>query len=146
MDNIDKHKYDYMLHMPYNGSKRHKHMPILDRAAQFGAFRALTGYQDAIDETKRITEKKIELDEYRKDELDIKLNILADNVKKHPVVTITHFVPDSQKEGGKYVETSGTIEKIYISKKKILFTTGEELSIENITDISGDIFNCLDYI
>ena len=35
-------------------------MLIADRAAQFAPFAALTGYKEAIEETERLAEKKIE--------------------------------------------------------------------------------------
>ena len=54
--NDDIHRYDYMLDMPYKKSTRRKHMSITERAAQAGAFRALTGYEDAISETGRSRE------------------------------------------------------------------------------------------
>lgn len=40
------------------------------RAAQFAPFAALNGYEEAVAETARLTDKKIELDEYQKDELN----------------------------------------------------------------------------
>ena len=47
-------------------------MPIAERAAQFSPFAALTGYGDAVKETARVTDEKIELDEDAKEILDEK--------------------------------------------------------------------------
>ena len=53
-------KYGDILNLPHYVSKTHPPMPIADRAAQFAPFAALTGYKEAIEETERLAEKKIE--------------------------------------------------------------------------------------
>ena len=53
-------KYGDILNLPHNVSETHPSMPIADRAAQFAPFAALTGYKEAIEETERLAEKKIE--------------------------------------------------------------------------------------
>ena len=52
-------KYGDILNLPHHVSE-HPPMPIADRAAQFAPFAALTGYKEAIEETERLAEKKIE--------------------------------------------------------------------------------------
>lgn len=54
---IDKkmEKYDDILYLSRPISKRHPPMPLLDRAAQFAPFAALTGHKDAVKETARLT-------------------------------------------------------------------------------------------
>ena len=56
-------EYDDIIHLPHHVSSKRPQMPMSDRAAQFSPFAALTGYDDAIQETGRLTEQKIELDE-----------------------------------------------------------------------------------
>ena len=53
-------EYDDIIDLPRPKSK-HEPMPMSDRAAQFSPFAALTGYGDAIDETARLTDERIEL-------------------------------------------------------------------------------------
>ena len=53
-------KYGDILNHPHHVSETHPPMPIADRAAQFAPFAALTGYKEAIEETERLAEKKIE--------------------------------------------------------------------------------------
>ena len=53
-------KYGDILNLPHHVSETHPPMPIADRAAQFAPFAALTGYKEAIEETKRMAEEKIE--------------------------------------------------------------------------------------
>lgn len=53
-------KYGDILNLPHHVSETHPPMSIVDRAAQFAPFAALTGYKEAIEETKRMAEEKIE--------------------------------------------------------------------------------------
>ena len=53
-------KYGDILNLPHHVSETHPPMPIADRAAQLAPFAALTGYKEAIEETERLAEKKIE--------------------------------------------------------------------------------------
>ena len=55
-------KYDDIIHLPHPVSAKHPQMPLLDRAAQFAAFAALTGYHEAILETARRREALTESD------------------------------------------------------------------------------------
>ena len=87
-------KYDDIIHLPHHVSNTRAHMPMLDRAAQFMPFRALTGYEDAVHETARHTDEKIELTEDEKTVLDVKLQRLADDLANQPLVTLTWFQPD----------------------------------------------------
>lgn len=53
-------KYGDILGLPHHVSEIHPSMPTADRAAQFAPFAALTGYKEAIEETERIAEEKVE--------------------------------------------------------------------------------------
>ena len=55
--------YDDIINMTHHVSSKRTPMPIEKRAAQFAPFSALTGYEDKINEIKRITDKKIQIDE-----------------------------------------------------------------------------------
>jgi hypothetical protein len=105
-------KYDDIINMPHHVSATRPQMSRENRAAQFSPFAALTGYDAAVLETARVTEQKIELGESAIDELDMKLNMLADMIDSHPKVSITHFVPDTKKDGGSYVTTTGAVKRI----------------------------------
>ena len=58
-----KHKYDDILDRPHHVSSVHPPMPLIDRAAQFAPFSALTGYEEIVKEEARLTEQRVELDE-----------------------------------------------------------------------------------
>ena len=53
-------RYAQILHHPRPVPQQRLPMPVRDRAAQFAPFAALTGYDDAIDETGRVVEQPIE--------------------------------------------------------------------------------------
>ena len=69
-------RYDDIISLPHHQSKTRPHMPLIDRAAQFSPFAALTGYDDAVKETARQTERKAELSEEMQTCLQEKLQIL----------------------------------------------------------------------
>lgn len=103
-------KYDDIINLPHHRSKTHPHMALIDRAAQFAPFAALTGYGDAIDETARLTDGRPDLDEQQLAELNERLmQIMAE---PNAVVRITYFIPDGKKEGGRYEQAEGVIRKI----------------------------------
>ena len=85
-------KYDKIINLPHHVSSTRPHMTMIDRAAQFSPFAALTGYNAAVKETARLTEQQIELDEYEKATLDQRILLLQDRLKKLPEVTITYFI------------------------------------------------------
>ncbi|MFR5952214.1 MAG: hypothetical protein ACLUGQ_00315 [Coprococcus sp.] len=78
-------------------SKKHPPMDRMMRAAQFAPFAALTGHDEAVRETARLTEEEIELDEYEVAELNRKLQWLAEH--KDTEVAVVHFVKDAKKRG-----------------------------------------------
>ena len=104
--------YDDIINLPHPTSPKHPRMPISDRAAIFSPFAALTGHAAAIQETARLTDQRMELDEDTKAELDRKQKILMDYIADQPEVTITWFCPDEKKSGGAYVVTMGRLKKV----------------------------------
>ncbi|MEG2421569.1 MAG: hypothetical protein RSB55_08455, partial [Oscillospiraceae bacterium] len=92
--------YDDMLHLPHHVSEKHPSMPMLDRAAQFSPFAALTGYDAAVKETARLTDRRVELDEGEKEAIDQRLTLVQERLPDPTEVTITYFVPDKKKAGG----------------------------------------------
>ena len=108
---------------------------MIDRAAQFQPFRALTGYEDAVQETARQTDEPPELTEDEKALLDAKLQKLSDSIDSHPRVTLTWFQPDKKKPGGAYVITTGELKKIDDYAGALILMGGERIVIEHIVDI-----------
>ena len=127
--------YDDIINLPHHQSKTHPHMSLHDRAAQFAPFAALTGYDDAIKEARRLIDSKPELDENQLEELDQKLADLMTRIEEHPEVTITYFEPDEKKEGGAYVTCVGKLKKIDGYKRQLVFETGKEIAVEKIMQL-----------
>lgn len=115
-------KYEDIINLPHHVSKTRKPMSLYNRAAQFAPFAALTGYDDAIKETSRITEQRIELSEELKNMLNQKIKLISENIKLQPKVSITYFVPDNKKSGGVYKTISGNVRRIDEIEKYLLFT------------------------
>ena len=107
-----RNRYEDIIGLPHYVSKTRPQMDVCNRAAQFSPFAALTGYEAVIEETGRLTNMLVELDEGKKDNLNEKLQYLLEHMKEKPKVNITYFQPDENKEGGEYVEVMGTIKKI----------------------------------
>lgn len=105
-----KQDYSDIIHLSRPVSSKHPPMDRMMRAAQFAPFAALTGHDEAVRETARLTEEEIELDEYEISELDRKLQYLKGHTDVQ--VTITHFQKDTKKEGGAYVKDTGIVKKI----------------------------------
>ena len=132
--------YSDIIDMPHHVSKDRPHLSMHQRAAQFSPFAALVGYDEVIEETRRQTDLKRELDETEKAELDRKLSVIASRLAEKPIVVIEYFVPDKTKAGGEYVFKSGTVVKILQVQKKLVLGDGTEIRIEDIADISGELF------
>lgn len=137
-------KYDKIINLPHHISSTRPHMTMIDRAAQFSPFAALTGYDAAVKETARLTEQQIELDEYEKAALDQRILLLQEHLKELPEVTITHFVPDERKDGGKYISITEAVKKIDTYEKQIVLVDKSKISIENILSIEGELFRILE--
>ena len=128
-------KYDDIINLPRHVSSTRPQMPMIDRAAQFQPFRALTGYEDAVQETARLTEDRAELTEDEKSILDRKLQSLADRISSKPQITVTWFRPDQKKTGGAYVTTTGQLKKVDDFEGVLILLGGERILIENIVSI-----------
>lgn len=137
-------KYKDIIDLPHHQSKKRQRMSLIDRSAQFSPFAALTGHNDAIIETARLTDRQIELDEGTKSIINEKIQMISDYLLEKPNVTITHFEPDIKKDGGAYLSTTGTVKRIDEFKREILLTDGRIISIERISDIEGELFKGLE--
>lgn len=127
-------KYDDIIHLPHHVSKSRPRMSMQDRAAQFMPFAALTGHDAAIKETARITEDRLDLTDDAIAELDRKLQIVRDSAGSGQAVRITYFLPDSKKDGGKYVEKVGVLRRVDDTVGVLIFEDGSELAITDVAD------------
>ena len=132
--------YDDLLHLPHPTSAKHPRMPLADRAAIFSPFAALSGHGDAIRETARLTERRMELDEDAKAELDRRQAVLLEHLGEQPEVTVTWFRPDERKEGGAYLTTTGRLKKIDALGRRLVLLDGTGIPLEDVADLESECF------
>lgn len=131
--------YEDIINLPHHISTRHPQMDIQSRAAQFAPFAALTGYDDNIKEATRLTTQRIELDEQEKLLLDKKINLILNNIEQKTTITITYFVKDNLKSGGKYIDINGIIKTIDITKGYIILKDKTKIPINDIINITSKL-------
>ncbi len=130
--------YDDIIHLPHHTSTTRSPMPLQDRAAQFAPFAALTGYDTVISETARLTDYQIELEEDDQIDLDRRLAFLLQHRDAHPLISVTHFVPDSHKAGGTYITTKGHLKKVDEYSRQLVLSGGISIPLEHIAAIESD--------
>lgn len=136
--------YDDIINLLHYVSKKHPQMSIESRSAQFAPFSALTGYDDEIKETARVTDKRIEIDEGLKNILNNKLQYILENIKLDSEITFTYFVYDNKKSGGKYIDKTGFVKKIDMIEQYVMLKDKTKIPILEIINITGDIFKNID--
>ena len=135
--------YDDIINLPHPTSQRHPRMPVRDRAAIFSPFAALSGHGAAIAETARLTERRMELDEDTRAELDRKQAVLLEHIDEQPEITITWFQPDEKKDGGAYLTTTGRLKKLRELERLLVLADGAEIPLEDVVALESGIFQTL---
>ena len=130
-----KRNYDDIINLPRHVSDKHPHMSIHDRAAQFAPFAALTGHSEAVSETARYVDEKIDLGEDAIKEIQDALNYIQEHISQSPQVTITYFVADGRKQGGRYVTETVRVKKIDDFGEIVYLGNGVTVKFENIFEI-----------
>ena len=131
----ETHKYDDIIHLSRPRSGRRAEMSNYDRASQFSPFAALTGFDAAIEETGRLTDHRIELDEGGKQLLDEQMRAVLEVIHSQPKVEILWFQYDERKAGGSYVRTTGHVKKVDDYSRNILLTDGQSIPLGEIFSI-----------
>ncbi len=126
--------YDDIIDLPHPTSERHPRMPMANRAAQFSPFAALSGYDDAVKETARLTDSKVELTEEEKVILDAKLQLLVPGME----ASFTYFQQDDKKEGGAYLTVTGTVKKFDSYAREIVLGDGRRMPIDDILELQSE--------
>ena len=135
--------YADIINLPHHELTTRQRMPRINRAASFSPFAALTGYDEAVKETARLTDARIELDEEQEIILSDKLQIALEKADLEPIITVTYFLPDQKKAGGAYIDYTGTIKRIDEYERKVIFTDKTVISIDDIYAIEGEIYKDL---
>ena len=135
MREYQERDYEDIIHLPHHVSRKHPQMSLLDRAAQFSPFAALTGHEAAINETARIVDEQIILEEDEKAILDGLLQEIKAHLSEHPMVEITYFEPDDFKVGGRYETVYGNVKKLNEYQRRLVLENGVEILFENMIQI-----------
>ena len=140
--------YADIISHPHHVSDHHPQMSLYDRAAQFAPFAALPGYDDMIAEEARPVARRIELSEEEQEQLNQKLNLISDAIAAgtKPVVSITFFVPDLLKDGGRYEMVTEKIRRVdphgqvvILDRKTGIAGSYESLRMADILEIHGTL-------
>lgn len=127
--------YEDILYLPHHQSTKRKHMSLHDRAAQFAPFAALNGYEDAIEETGRLTDEEIILDETAVARINEQLQYIAAHPHERMTVAVTYFRPDERKSGGAYLTDVGVVKKINQSSHSLMMESGVTIAMGQIREI-----------
>lgn len=139
----EKFPYEDIVNLPPHISKRHPQPSMMDRAARFAPFAAITGYEEMVLEEARVTEERIDLDEGTLALLNEKLNMIQEFLDEEPEVTITYFEPDKKKSGGAYISITGIVKRIDGYEHLVILTDGKKIRIEDIYALESDLFYSL---
>lgn len=132
-------KYDDIIHLPHPHRKSTPGMSIRDRAAIFSPFAALSGHGAAIAETARLTDRRMELDEDTKAELDQRQAVLLERIDEQPEVSVTWFQPDERKDGGAYATVTGRLKKIDETERTLTLLVGTSIPLEDVVGLESEL-------
>lgn len=134
---MNEKNYDDIIGLPHYVSQKRSKMSMHDRAAQFSPFAALTGYEEAVEETARLTDSKLIPDEERSAELDRTIRLILDSIGSRPEITVLYFVPDQKKNGGKYEEYTGFLRAFSDYDRVFIFEDGKKIAVNDIYDLKS---------
>lgn len=137
MKPVPARHYDDIIDLPRHVSPRRAQMPLSGRAAQFAPFAALSGYDVAVQETARLTERCVDLDEESLAILNQQLTLLMSAITEQPEVTLTCFEPDEKKAGGAYHSVTGKVRRIDEAGREIILTDGRRIPLDRVYGIAG---------
>ena len=137
----EKFPYEDIVNLPPHISKRHPQPTMMDRAARFAPFAAITGYEEMVLEEARVTEEWVDLTESALEQLNERFVILREHLSVQPEITITYFEPDQRKAGGAYVTHTGNVKRIDLYEHLLVMASGKKIRIESVCKLDGEIFN-----
>ncbi len=127
-------RYERIINLRKEPSPKHPRMSLYDRAAQFAPFAALTGLESAICEEARLTDRRIDLDEYEIEQIDAKLRLIAAS-DFEPRFAVTYFIKDEKKSGGIYITKKGKAKRIDRYTESLIMEDGTVIPINEIINI-----------
>lgn len=132
---MDISDYEDIIDLPRPVSKKHSPMPLIKRAAQFLPFAALSGFEGEIAEAARLTEEPPELGEDALAALDEQLALLRQRLPDQPEITLTRFVPDERKTGGRYEQVTGRVRRMDEPGRALILSDGTKIDLDTIVEL-----------
>ncbi|MGN0865632.1 MAG: hypothetical protein ACI4P8_05760 [Akkermansia sp.] len=128
----ESHAYDDIIAQHYPPVGDRPRMSPAERAAQFSPFAALSGHDEAIAETARLTEEEPQPDET----LKWQISELLQRAARDPalILNILYFIPDPLKSGGRYAEACGSVRRLDPHTRTVRLHNGTCISIASIAD------------
>ena len=139
----DNFPYEDIVNLPPHISKKHPQPSMMDRAARFAPFAAITGYEEMVLEEARVTEEQIHLDEDTVALICEKINMIQEFIDEEPEVKITYFEPDKKKSGGAYITITGTPKRIDEYEQLLIMTDGKKIKFDSIYRFESELFLAL---
>lgn len=139
----EKFPYEDIVNLPPHISKKHPQPTMMDRAARFAPFAAITGYEEMVLEEARVTEERIELDEGTLSKLNEKLNMIQEFIDEEPEVRVTYFEADKKKKGGAYIDVIGAVKRIDEYERIVIMSDGKKIPIDDIYGLVSNLFYSL---
>jgi len=136
----DKFPYEDIVNLPPHISKKHPQPSMMDRAARFAPFAAITGYEEMVLEEARVTEEQIHLDEDAVALICEKINMIQEFIDEEPEVRITYFEPDKKKSGGAYITITGTPKRVDEYEQLLIMTDGKKIKFDSIYRLESELF------
>lgn len=125
-------KYDDIIGLPHHRSAYRPAMLAENRAAQFAPFAALTGHDEAIIESARLTDARRELSDEEKERLG---RHIERAYRSGASVEITYFQADRTKEGGEYIKVESAVVKVDEVERRLTLASGRTIAFDDILSI-----------
>ena len=110
---------------------KHPRMSLLQRAAQFSPFAALSGYGDELEESARTTQPRREAGEDEAKAIDAALRFAAGSLSQ---VRLTYFLPDARKDGGSYRTVYGRIRSLDAVGGTLTMEDGTRVALSDVAE------------
>lgn len=140
---VEQFPYEDIVNLPSHISKKYPQPTMLERAARFAPFAAITGYEEMVLEEARETEDRIDLDEGTLADLNRRLNMIQESLEEEPQIKIMYFEPDKRKSGGAYVTITGIVKRIDEYERHMLMADGKKIPIDQIYGLESKLFDSL---
>ncbi|MBQ3156867.1 MAG: hypothetical protein IJB81_08090 [Clostridia bacterium] len=137
MKPLPPRNYEDIIGLSHHVSPRRPQMSNSGRAAQFAPFAALSGFEESIDETARLTDRCTEPDEEALALLNERMLRLTEAVRDRPEITLLCFEPDEKKPGGAYHSITGRVRRIDEVQRRLILADGTEIPFERIHSIES---------